>query len=279
MRIPEMVPKRTIYKETADDIVMDNFHQHGGFEIFQIWSENVSVLINDKIYKVIPGDVYFLNSHTIHWVKSAKNQEYVRSAITFSYDDIFSDEYELMNIFLQPDNNNSCLIRSDAEICDMYDKLFKKYWQENDNDDKYSKHLSHAILMNILVLINRHIESNFRDNIELSSSNGYIQQALNYINDNISCKISIDDIADYININKHYLCHLFKDATGTTLQNYISTRKLYIAKQQLIDLNYSVQYIAENLGYSGYSSFSQAFKRMFGVSPLKYKAMLKNLKP
>lgn len=147
---------------------------------------------------------------------------------------------------------------------------------EKNGDSLYKSYMMQSTLVSILVRLNRDIQDSYQSQfIKSSKSNSYVQQALDYINEHLADNILIDEIAHHININKHYLCHLFKSSTGTTIQGYISTRRLYQAKELLTTTDYSMQEIALRVGYCGYSSFSQAFKRQFGVSPKKHQMLLK----
>lgn len=268
---------RAIYKETLTGSAMYTHHSHEGFEVFQIWSDDTTVLVNDKIYTTVPGDVYFIDSNSLHWVKTPDDKPYQRSAISFIKEDIPLESYELLNI-LSSDakSKSSYLLRFGKEKAHHYDELFKNYVTEKNTDILYNEHMMRSILTQILVNLNRDITASYHDNIFVhTNTNSYIQQTLDYINARLTQSIKIDDIAHHISLNKHYLCHLFRSSTGTTLNGYIATRRLYLAKNLLTSTDYSIEHIALKVGYSGYSSFSQAFKRQFGISPKKYQKSLK----
>ena len=67
-----------------------------------------------------------------------------------------------------------------------------------------------------------------------------------------------------------YLSHLFKDKTGTTLQQYICYKKVEYASQLLKEHEMSPAQVSEILGYESLSSFSKSFKRVMGISPKQY---------
>jgi AraC-like DNA-binding protein len=268
---------RAIYKETLTGSAMHTHHSHEGFEVFQIWSNDTTVLVNDKIYTTIPGDIYFIDSNSLHWVKTPDDKPYQRSAISFIKEDIPLESYELLNILSSDtQNKSSYLLRLGKEKAHHYDELFHEYATEKNANILYREHMMHSILTKLLVNLNRDIAASYNDNIIIrTKTNRYIQQTLDYINTSISESIKIDDIAHRISLNKHYLCHLFRTLTGTTINDYITTRRLHLAKDLLAMTNHSIEEIAVKVGYSGYSSFSQAFKRQFGISPKKYQMAFK----
>lgn len=267
---------RAIYKETLTGSAMHMRHSHAGFEVFQIWSSDTTVLVNDKIYTTIPGDIYFIDSHSLHWVKTPDDKPYERSAISFNREDVPAESYELLKLIsCDKRDKSSYLLRLNREQAHHYDELFYKYASEKNNNLPYSSHMMRTTLCEILVNLNRDIIANYAEVIAPTKHNAYIQQTLDYINTHLTENISIDTIAQLICLNKHYLCHLFRTSTGTTINGYISSRRLHIAKQFLSTTDQTIEQVAVNVGYAGYSSFSQAFKRQYGISPKKYQKQFK----
>ena len=92
-------------------------------------------------------------------------------------------------------------------------------------------------------------------------------RVIRYINKNLHQPISLDDICEKFYLSKTQLCRLFKDATGTTVWKYITTKRLIKAKQ-LIESGESPTHIyASQCGFSDYSSFYRAYVKYYGCSP------------
>ena len=70
-------------------------------------------------------------------------------------------------------------------------------------------------------------------------------------------------------LSSSYICRIFKAATGTTINKYITARRISIAKAQL-NAGSSVFEAFERSGFSDYSNFFKAFTKAVGVSPKKY---------
>lgn len=93
----------------------------------------------------------------------------------------------------------------------------------------------------------------------------YIQK--NYLED-----ISLDEIADACDISKGHLCHRFKKEFGQTVNNYIINLKIARARHMLIFMpEKSIKQIATACGFSSASYFGYEFKKIMGISPLKYR--------
>jgi AraC family transcriptional regulator of arabinose operon len=98
----------------------------------------------------------------------------------------------------------------------------------------------------------------------------YVDYALQYIKLNYD-SIKVQDIADYIGINRSYLTTIFKKQLHVSPQEYLMRYRLNIAANQLATTSLSIQEIATDIGYHNPLTFSKIFKQEFGVSPKHYR--------
>lgn len=98
-----------------------------------------------------------------------------------------------------------------------------------------------------------------------------------YIDRNISEKLTLEIIAKAHNVSVTHLKRLFKAQTGTTIMTYLTEIRLEAAKQLIRDGKYNFTQIAEKVGYDLFY-FSEVFKKKTGMSPSEYakKAQKKN---
>lgn len=100
-----------------------------------------------------------------------------------------------------------------------------------------------------------------------NTAEGYIKQAESYIKNNLHKNISVNAAADYIGIDRSYLCRLFNAYKNTSPKQYIDSLKMNRAVQYLKLSNISVTEVALSLGYSDCHAFNKAFKKYYGCSP------------
>lgn len=98
-----------------------------------------------------------------------------------------------------------------------------------------------------------------------------IEEVLAYIHKNIQKNITRQDVADAIYLNPEYLSRLFHKEQGMKLSDYILQEKMNIGRHLLETTNFSVSIIASKVGYSNFSHFAKAFKRIFGLSPSEFR--------
>lgn len=102
------------------------------------------------------------------------------------------------------------------------------------------------------------------------SRDTYVDYALQYIKLNYD-HIKVQDIADYIGINRSYLTSIFKKQLEVSPQEYLMRFRLNIAAHQLTATTQSIQDIATHIGYENPLTFSKMFKQEYGVSPKHYR--------
>jgi AraC-like DNA-binding protein len=72
-------------------------------------------------------------------------------------------------------------------------------------------------------------------------------------------------------MNKYYLSHAFKREYGVSPINYMITRRIEESKYLLAETDLSMSQIAQLLGFSSLSYFSQVFRKTQGISPMEYR--------
>lgn len=97
-----------------------------------------------------------------------------------------------------------------------------------------------------------------------------------YITENYTEKILLDNICFIFGTNKTTLCLDFKSEYKTTVLNYINNLKITEAKALLRENKLSVTEISEKLGFNSIHYFSRLFKKITGQSPNQYKNSIRS---
>ncbi|MDD2979040.1 MAG: response regulator transcription factor [Hespellia sp.] len=98
-----------------------------------------------------------------------------------------------------------------------------------------------------------------------------MKKALNYIDRNITKKISLETVAEYINLSPTYFSKFFKKKTGMNFITYVTDCKIEYAKEMLKNTDVPVANIAHELAYNETNYFCKAFKKKNGVTPTEYR--------
>lgn len=97
------------------------------------------------------------------------------------------------------------------------------------------------------------------------------EKSLKYIQKNYHRAISLEDVANYVNLNAYYFSHSFKSFTGMSFIDYLTKIRIEEAKKLLLLGNNNITAIAKEVGYDNANYFSRVFKNTVGVPPTKYR--------
>lgn len=99
-----------------------------------------------------------------------------------------------------------------------------------------------------------------------------IGQAQTYIEENLSEKISFEELASKLATSRRNFDRRFIKATGNTPVEYLQRVKVEVAKRTLEKGRKSIFEVMYDVGYSDDKSFREVFKKITGLSPLDYRA-------
>ncbi|WP_304944114.1 helix-turn-helix domain-containing protein, partial [Vallitalea guaymasensis] len=83
--------------------------------------------------------------------------------------------------------------------------------------------------------------------------------------------VTLQYVADKVNISPSYLSKYFKSKTGENFSDYVLKIKMEKARELLMDIKYKTYEVSELVGYTNPKNFTRAFKKYFGQSPRNYR--------
>ncbi|MBU5470230.1 MAG: AraC family transcriptional regulator [Lachnospiraceae bacterium] len=261
-----------------------DYHYHEFNKIIIFLSGNVTYIIEGRTYHLKPYDILLVNNHDIHKPIIDSNSTYERIVIwadTNFVKEHSDDNCNLEECFKYAIKNDINLIRLKPDLQNELISLLTKLEASINSQEFGSRILSNAYLIEFLVYINRLILGN-NNIIEANECDSIydnqINEILKYINANLNEPLTVDDIANRFYISRYYLMHRFKEQTGYTLHNYISQKRLILAKELLLN-NESVMKVSEKCGFIDYSSFLRSFRKMYGTTPKDFSKKAKSDEP
>ncbi|MCC8049080.1 MAG: response regulator [Clostridiales bacterium] len=107
-----------------------------------------------------------------------------------------------------------------------------------------------------------------------SQSNSVVKKAQNYIRENYSHDISLDDVSRAVNISPYYFSKVFKEESGENFIEYLTRVRVEKAKELLQNPDLSIKMISSMCGYSDPNYFSRLFKKQTDMTPREYRMSL-----
>ena len=101
--------------------------------------------------------------------------------------------------------------------------------------------------------------------------NSALMKAIDYINDNYTAALGMEELCEVSGVSKQHLCLLFRNTLNTRPMEYIAKRRIQAAKELLTGSGKSVEEIAAEMGFCSASYFCKLFKRYEGISPSRFR--------
>jgi AraC-like DNA-binding protein len=253
-------------------------HHHDFVEIVFITKGKGIQVISNNEYEVSEGDIFILQGFQNHYFKDA-------------------DKAEIINVMFDPVKSPG-LISDDIKTIDGYSALFilePRY--RNRMHFKNMLHLNQVDLakseyiLNTMLYENLHKEPGYElflknklEEIIIFLSRKYSQisipkarsmvrigKAIDFIEHNFHNNIYIQQLAEMGFMSIRNFQRIFKDATGLSPNDYLLELRIQHASKLLSETDSAIYNVSEQVGIADWFYFSKAFKKKFGVSPLKYR--------
>ena len=104
-------------------------------------------------------------------------------------------------------------------------------------------------------------------------SNSLVCDILEYINNNINKEITVDELVNRFYYDRTYIMKRFKKEIGVKIHDYINIIRIMNSLEYYQYNNYILSIALKN-GYSSIEYYSEVFKKIIGVNPLKYRKFI-----
>ena len=241
-----------------------SYHYHDFHKIIVFISGKVTYHIEGKAYHLKSRDILLVSQGAIHKPEIDPTVPYERY-IFWIRDDLSCQE---LNTCFQKANDRSFnLVRADSALQEGLKDLLPEIEQTLQNKHFGDTVLRNALFTQFMIYINRiFLRTSSSPDKKTYSSDTQVEQLLKYINRNLSENLSIDQLANRFFFSKYHMMRKFKNETGYTIHNYITSKRLLMARS-LISQGMPVMKAAQASGFHDYTTFVRAYKKQFGKAP------------
>jgi AraC-like DNA-binding protein len=246
-----------IWSSVSDKAGQDK-HCHAEYEIYYFIQGDVEYQIEGRLYNLAPESLLLIPPNCFHGVVVKSSDLHRRVSIHFRPD--LLDETErplLLDIFhteriYYPNLYKSHIGLLIQSLLDC--KKMKKPLREL------------ALKYRIISLLTYIYQIQSQNMTSSASADERIQSILWYLNGHIKENISLKNIVNRFHISKNHLNVLFRQETGTTINQYIKVKRLALARQEMRN-GCGAEEAAYKAGFNDYSNFYRAYKSVFGIMP------------
>ena len=263
--------------EKIQSYEQDSFpwHWHPEIELTWIMSGQIEYFVNDKKYLLKEGEGLFCNSNSLHsgYMKDGKDCNYL--SVTFHPRFIYGYENSLLqtkyvDFITSNESWHSLMLGTETDWHqDIIGQIQDIYQMSKTPPPDYELKV-HLILAGIwqrlyLYYVSLPV-SGYRPKKHLAR----LKDILSFVQEHYAQELTLDEIAEHVNICKSECCRFFKKYMKMTIFEYI----LFLRVQNSLPLlreGESVTKIASMTGFSTPAYYGQIFKRYMGCSPSKYR--------
>jgi len=241
-------------------------HTHNYTELFYIVDGKGQFLIEDQTFPVNVNNLVIINPNVSHTEDSLNAQplEYIVLGI---------DGVELATT--QNSNGEFCILDhfESVEIAGCLRNILREMEQKNTGYED----ICQAYMEILIIRLMRSTSLAVPAEPQLASGNRQCAAVKRYIDLHFKEALTLEQLAEDAHMNKYYLSHAFKREYGVSPINYMISRRIEESKYLLAETDLSMSQIAQLLGFSSLSYFSQTFRRTQSVSPMEYRQNVKNI--
>ncbi len=232
------------------------------FSVFILLDGEIDFIIEGKRFHLLPKDILLVGNNELHRSVFKKELDCEYALLTLNLDFFVKHnctEFSEM-FFNRALGTNNIITHDRVQASGLMDivKRIDKYAKE----DTPNVVVIRGVIIELLYNLDQQVAKSERTGCKQEK----IKEIIEYINDNLSKKITLEDIASHFYLTRQYLCKLFKQSTGFTVNKYISYKRIVLVREyhfKGLPLNLA----CEKVGFSDYSAFYRAYHKIMDESP------------
>ena len=252
-------------------------HWHDEWEFIYVEEGELLIHTNGYEHHAKKGEVYFINSQDIHQISSLTTISshhaivFDPKIIRFEWHDPCQQKYinpliagKIKYLFHVNDHSTAkaSIIRDFKDAVTAYHGL----------NDSWPITVKSSLLKIIATLINHDlllhpVTPPKQDNEKAMTA----KTAMTYIHENYTEKLTLDQLANSVNLSPQYFCKFFKSTFGKTAVEYINEYRIEKACQLLKQTDDKIIDIAFSVGFDNFSYFIRKFKSLKNMTPSTYR--------
>ncbi|MCB0837438.1 MAG: AraC family transcriptional regulator [Bacteroidetes bacterium] len=246
------------------------WHYHPEVELTLIIRGEGMRFVGDNIEPFSDHDLVLLGKNLPHqWITIEEDKEEVQSAVVIQFPEgIFQNfpEFKGVNNMIRAANRGIHFQNPPLEIIDKISLI-----------PDLPSALKMSQFMNVLYQLSLHKAYRYlSENPHFRSATGQktqlrINACTSYIFVHLSEPISVNQMAERMNMVPQSFCRWFRKHTGHSFVSFLNKTRIQHACQYLVNTDWPIQQIAYSVGFENISHFNRTFKKLQRVSPSEFR--------
>lgn len=229
-------------------------HKHEYYQIYYVISGEGDFVVSNETVKLERGMYLFTRPNDIHGISNTRDVEGKPLRMLEVKYVVFDNDFQ--------DRLNQIPIVSQGS--DIIEEMLKLVFKEGiETLPWYLEIATHTFIAALYFMIRS-------QKIEISTNpqkSKVVEQIKENINENYKLEITLDQLAQFVGHSKNYICKIFKENTGMTINLYLNKIRIDKAAELLVNTNLDIAEISNEVGYNNIYHFIKTFKKIVGTSP------------
>lgn len=256
---------------------MDRPHFHESVEFLMPLSRGDQMFVENQVYELRPSFLFILPDATLHKTLATEPYErYVLHVPLSTINQLSTPQTDLYQRVLKCER----MVDTGVHHAELLSLLKQLDWAQEHPSTEFGAdlriiNLLSRFLVEALSVAPPRQEAARRREIDQKlvscGKEGSLQinAVLDYLQEHLNERLTLDEIASEFFISKYYLSHCFKNATGFSVMEYLINTRILRARRMLQD-GVRVQTVGEAVGFRSNEHFIRTFTSLTGLSPKQY---------
>lgn len=256
-----------------------NCHWHPELEITYIQEGDMVYQVNQTTYQLTKGDCLFVNSNALHSASMQEGSDCRYLVATFNPNLVYG--YEKSDIdtnytfpLLNADSFPSFIFPSGTEKAAVFSGLMEEmgsYYEEKASC--YELHVKSRLCELWTIVFDEFKQRQASSGAGLTEIKqiSRLKNSLIFIHSHYTEPITLDQMAEACHTSKSEFCRIFKKTLHQTPFEYLLRYRIQKSLSLLVSDSHTITEIAQQVGFSGPSYYSEVFRKYMSCSPREYK--------
>lgn len=239
--------------DSVSERVLWENHCHTGFEMISVVSGDVSVILEGRRIRLTAGNALFIPPLFYHSIVANAKGKYRRLTVLFGEEAI-------------PEEMKERFLKAASQSCVFHPENNEKLEEICRDGVSFYAPLADSIMT-------ENFYSFLLGNTEGKGEiDGELKKILDFIEEHLFDKITLDDVARHVSLSKSSVCHTFKSKMNIPLKKYLLDKRLALSAKMIKD-GVPATAVASKMGYGNYSNFYRVYKSHLGAPPVRKKVI------
>ncbi|WP_281888803.1 helix-turn-helix domain-containing protein [Paenibacillus sp. YYML68] len=271
-------PLQLVYRDTKSYQNELPDHIHEWFELVYVYEGCGTMFIDQQFLEMREGDWFIIPGNTIHRAFPSVENPVTSTAIFFSpvlvRQQLLGESFSYLSCFEEARKRKQYKLNIQIPHRDEYVRridLMHEEWQLRPHGYRHAMLL---YLEHLLLQLHREAVPKQRQLPgDHATVPAWLRKTLERIDLSIGDDLTLSSLAASANVSAAHLSRSFKQHTGLTVSEYVSTKRMLYAAELLHQTELSLHEIASCCGIHSMTHFHRSFKKTLGQTPARYKQL------